>query len=68
MFAFVVCVSVFGQEIEKKSIISNTTEIVSEVKEESTSSSNMDFVLWFMGSKQDPNSTISTEGVNTKKK
>jgi hypothetical protein len=70
MFAFVVLcnVSVFGQEIEKQSIISNTTEIVSEVKEESTSSSNMDFVLWFMGSKQDPNSTISTEGVNTKKK
>jgi hypothetical protein len=50
MFAFVVLcnVSVFGQEIEKKkSIISNTTEIVSEVKK-STSSSNMDFVLWFM--------------------
>jgi hypothetical protein len=31
------------------------------------SSSNMNFVLWFMGSKQDPNSTISTEGINTKK-
>jgi hypothetical protein len=41
---------------------------MSDAKEESTSSSNMDFVLWFMGSKQDPNSTISTEGVNTKKK
>jgi hypothetical protein len=27
----------------------------------------MEFVLWFMGSKQDPNSTISTEGINTKK-
>jgi hypothetical protein len=22
-----------------------------------------EFVLWFMGSKQDPNSTISTEGI-----
>jgi hypothetical protein len=40
---------------------------MSEVKEESTSSSNMDFVLWFMGSKQDPNSTISTEGVIQRK-
>jgi hypothetical protein len=28
----------------------------------------MDFVLWFMGSKQDPNSTISTEGVNNEEK
>ncbi|MGO4818453.1 hypothetical protein [Flavobacterium sp. W22_SRS_FP1] len=61
-------VSVFGQEKEKKIVISNTTEIASDAKEESTSSSNMDFVLWFMGSKQDPNSTISTEGSNTKKK
>jgi hypothetical protein len=24
-------------------------------------------MLWFMGSKQNPNSTISTEGINTKK-
>jgi hypothetical protein len=28
----------------------------------------MNFVLWFMGSKQDPNTTISTEGTNTKRK
>ena len=27
----------------------------------------MNFVLWFMGSKLDPNSTISSEGTNTKK-
>jgi hypothetical protein len=70
MFAFVVLyyVPVFGQKIENKIIISNTTEIASDAKEESASSSNMNFVLWFMGSKQDPNSTISTEGSNTKKK
>ncbi|MFT5265893.1 MAG: hypothetical protein ACI8YQ_004651 [Polaribacter sp.] len=70
MFAFVLLcnVSVFGQEIKKQMVISSTTEIVSDAKEESTSSSSMDFVLWFMGSKQDPNSTISTEGANTKKK
>lgn len=70
MFVFILLsnVSVFGQGIEKETIINNTKEIVSDVKEESTSSSNMDFVLWFMGTKQDPNSTISTEGINTKKK
>jgi hypothetical protein len=27
----------------------------------------MEFVLWFMGSKQDPNTTISTEGTKYKK-
>ncbi len=32
-----------------------------------SSSNSMNFVLWFMGSKQDPNTTISTEGTNTKK-
>jgi hypothetical protein len=38
------------------------------VKQENVkTSSNMEFVLWFMGSKQDPNTTISTEGINTKK-
>ncbi|HEY4617416.1 MAG TPA: hypothetical protein VIH09_04400 [Flavobacterium sp.] len=68
VFIFLSNVSVFGQETKKESVISNTKEIVSDAKEESTSTSNMDFVLWFMGSKQDPNSTISTEGINTKKK
>lgn len=68
VFIFLSNVSVFGQESKNEVIISTTKEIVSDAKEESTSTSNMDFVLWFMGSKQDPNSTISTEGINTKKK
>jgi hypothetical protein len=37
------------------------------VKQEKCKNFNMEFVLWFMGSKQDPNTTISTEGINTKK-
>lgn len=68
IFIFLSNVSVFGQGVEKKVPVVNTSEIVSDVKEENNSNSNMDFVLWFMGSKQDPNSTISTEGINTKKK
>jgi len=70
MFVFIVLsnVSVFGQGIEKEIVLDATTKIVSDIKEERSSTSNMDFVLWFMGSKQDPNSTISTEGINTKKK
>lgn len=44
------------------------TEMGNDVKQESVkTSSNMEFVLWFMGSKQDPNTTLSTEGINTKK-
>lgn len=35
--------------------------------ETSRATSNMEFALWFMGTKQDPNATLSTEGTNTKK-
>ena len=53
-------------------VIESTVEVTPETKVQSvstfsSSSNNMNFVLWFMGSKQDPNSTISTEGINTKK-
>jgi hypothetical protein len=33
----------------------------------STQSNSMNFVLWFMGSKQDPNGTISKKKVQYKK-
>jgi hypothetical protein len=70
MFVFIALfnVSAFGQGMEKEIVFDSATKIVSDIKEERSSTSNMDFVLWFMGSKQDPNSTISTEGINTKKK
>jgi len=70
MFVFVLLsnVSVFGQTLENKEVVSITNNITTaEVKEDSKPTSNVEFVLWFMGSKQDPNSTISTEGINTKK-
>ena len=35
--------------------------------ESSRATSNMEFALWFMGTKQDPNSTLSTESTNAKK-
>ncbi|MFM2368700.1 MAG: hypothetical protein RL619_1000 [Bacteroidota bacterium] len=63
-------VSVFGQSSENV-VATNAIEVVSVAKQDnvstSTTSNNMNFVLWFMGSKQDPNNTISTEGINTKK-
>ncbi|CAM4025706.1 hypothetical protein [Flavobacterium weaverense] len=51
--------------------VDNDIENSSSVKTQSTSavstSNSVNFVLWFMGTKQDPNSTISVEGTNTKK-
>lgn len=68
IFALFCNVSVFGQTAEKNEVVNNTIEANSIAKQENTTvSSNINFVLWFMGSKQDPNRTISTETSNTKK-
>ncbi len=59
-------VSVFGQSSEN--VVANNVSVAKQDNvSTSTTSNNMNFVLWFMGSKQDPNNTISTEGINTKK-
>lgn len=59
--------AVFSQTSTNDTIGMNIVEIGNNSKHESVKTYNMEFVLWFMGSKQDPNSTISTEGINTKK-
>lgn len=72
LFVFILLsnVSVFAQStknvVDVTSIEINGTKKTENVSI-SSSSNNMNFVLWFMGSKQDPNSTIFTEGTNTKK-
>lgn len=69
VFMFLSSVSTYSQTEANDGVALNTTEISATTKQESTvGNSNMNFVLWFMGSKQDPNSTISSEGINTKKK
>ena len=71
MFVFIVMsnASVFGQSAQKLVDV-NAVEVNSNSKKENvsaTSSSNsMNFVLWFMGTKQGPNSAISKESTNTK--
>ncbi|WP_291098249.1 MULTISPECIES: hypothetical protein [unclassified Flavobacterium] len=75
MFVFVLLsnVSVFGQtSIENNvflnnTIINDTAEISVGRQEATTTFSNMNFVLWFMGSKQDPNVKISPTGENTRR-
>ena len=65
-------VAVFGQTIAEKNTNSNTAAIESNlVEKEATSNtsntSNMNFVIWFMGSKQNPSTTIIPAGENTRK-
>ena len=50
-------------EMNQTDVTSTKTENVSAT----TTSNSMNFVLWFMGSKQDPNKTINHEGTTAKK-
>lgn len=45
----------------------NTIETIVVKQEDASTNSNMNFVLWFMGTKQDPNAKILPAGSNTKK-
>lgn len=71
-------VSVFGQTavennaaqtatIQENEVV-NTTVEMSTMKQEATSTAtNMNFVLWFMGSKQSPNANALPAGTSAKK-
>lgn len=64
MFSF----SAHSQIQIDSTIASNGNGNSTSVKlENSRATSNMEFALWFMGTKQDPNSTLSAEGSNAKK-
>lgn len=76
MFVFFLLsnVAAFGQTTDENNVANLNSEITintaetSVAKQENISSaSNMNLVLWFMGSKQDPNVKVSSEGINTKK-
>lgn len=59
--------SVQTSTVENNELASNTAEI-STMKQEATSDvSNMNFVLWFMGSKQSPNANLVPAGTTAKK-
>ena len=63
----------FGQSSAENNTDSNVTleinspETIVTRQEDASSNSNMNFVLWFMSSKQDPNSKITPSRTNTKK-
>lgn len=57
-----------SKEVENNVIVNNTVELNTRRQENVSTSSNMNFVLWFMGSKQDPNTIISSDATSTKTK
>ncbi|WP_366184642.1 hypothetical protein [Flavobacterium ovatum] len=61
LLVFMFSMSAFSQS-EKANLLTDVAEPISKSSQVSSSkSSNMEFVLWFMGSKQNPNTIISTE-------
>ena len=68
VFILVSNVAVFGQTLTEKSINGNNSDQINFVEKEAASNtSNMNFVIWFMGSKQNPSTTIIPAGENTRK-
>lgn len=59
-------VAVFSQSPVSNSLTDVTVPTATSSQVSSSKSSNVEFVLWFMGTKQNPNSTISTEGNSTR--
>jgi hypothetical protein len=59
--------AVENNTISSITMASTSTEMNSVKQEAVSNASNMNFVLWFMGSKQDPNAKVLPAGENTKK-
>jgi hypothetical protein len=59
--------AVENNSISNTSLTTNTIETIVVKQEEASTNSNMNFVLWFMGTKQDPNAKILPAGTTTKK-
>ncbi len=73
VFVLISNVAVFGQTtINNNTVLNhiiekNTADNNNDTVEATSTSSNMNFVLWFMGTKQDPNVKISPAGENTRR-
>ena len=68
LFLFMFSFSGFSQSQPTATIDFNQNVETTNVKVESSrTTTNMEFALWFMGTKQDPNAALSTEGANAKK-
>lgn len=73
VFLFMFSLTSFSQSSESNSLVESNTETTTATnvnKEEVSKSRNYNFVLWFMGAKQDPNNSMTTDfnsdKINTK--
>jgi hypothetical protein len=67
VFMVVSNVAAFGQSTDNVTDVNAVERNVAKSEVSNTASTTINFVLWFMGSKQDPNTTISSDRTNTKK-
>jgi hypothetical protein len=67
VFMVVSNASVFGQSTSDVADINKVETNVAKSDVSNAVSTSINFVLWFMGSKQDPNTSISSDRTNTKK-
>jgi len=65
VFLFLTNSAVFAQTVADKNNSPIENNLVE--KEATTNTSNMNFVIWFMGSKQNPNTTVLPAGESTRK-
>ncbi|TDD98342.1 hypothetical protein [Flavobacterium cellulosilyticum] len=52
--------------IEKSEIVNSNIEMNAMKQQPTSGDSNMNFILWFMGSKQSPNSSVMPRGTSAK--
>ena len=70
LFAFLLLsnISVFGQTSTDNKVVNTLDTNVVRNEDTNSGSTSINFVLWFMGSKQDPNTTtITSDRTNAKK-
>jgi hypothetical protein len=67
VFMVISNVAAFGQSTSNVADINTVETNVAKSEVSNSASTSINFVLWFMGSKQDPNTSISSDRTNTKK-
>jgi hypothetical protein len=67
VFMVISNVAAFGQSTSDVADINTVEANVAKNDVSNSASTSINFVLWFMGSKQDPNTSISSDRTNTKK-
>lgn len=68
MMVLLLSFSSFGQSIDDKSLTEESAPASTSASIHATQTNNMEFVMWFMGSKENVNGPISTEDNSSTRK